>query len=92
MPKFLISQLEVVSNKYSVEADTKTDALIELRYGNGDFVGPDKIESESCDERGMSFEEFGDDELDFDRIRSEFNADRNNDYIESVYSIEEESE
>ncbi len=92
MAKYIIKQYETAINIYEAEGKSMLEALLEFRNGNvGDFVGHEDFSPEANNDLGESFEclpeEISDEDIEI--IRSKFNSNRNNDFLESIYEIKE---
>lgn len=92
MPKFIIEQFETIVNRYEIESEDMTQALIDFREHGGDPIGQNMdFGKEANNEIGISFEEI-EEKINTRRIISEFNMERRNEYIESINSIEQVEE
>ena len=89
MKKFIIQQYETTIFAYEVEAENLTEALLAVRCGEADMLEQIEIEPIVNSDIGLSFEEVEDMDIDLERIRSEFNEDRNSEFLESIHKIEE---
>lgn len=92
MPKYIIKQYETVINNYEVEADNIMQALLDFRSNKvGDFIEKEDCEPEVNNEVGIHFNELPEEitETDKDKLRFEFNIYPDDDYLESILSIEE---
>jgi hypothetical protein len=91
MKKYLIKTYETVISHYEINAESATEALMSFRLDDsGDFVHQENEQSISNNEIGLSFEVLPVElNIDTDMIQQEFNEERNNEYIESIHSIEE---
>lgn len=94
MPVYEIEQYESVIKKYKVEAADATQALLILAERGGDSIDQQEMEQSEITEYGISFSDEAVEALDIDTevIRSEYNSDKNHEYLEAIASIKLEEE
>lgn len=90
MPKFIVNQLEVHSQAYEIEAESRVDAIRKLVDGDheGIIADGESVCLDTDDTRGMPVEgEFSDEEI--EALSEDGLCDRQGDYVPTISSVTE---
>jgi len=88
MKEYEVTLLVLAEQKYKVKALSQEEAIQSASREKGELI-EEKITDEIMSETGISFTEAMELGIDIDRMRTEFNNDRNAEFIEGVLSIRE---
>lgn len=88
MKEYEVTLLVLAEQKYKVKALSQEEAIQSASREKGELI-EEKITDEIMSEAGISFTEAMELGIDIDRMRTEFNNDRNAEFIEGVLSIRE---
>lgn len=88
MKEYEVTLLVLAEQKYKVKALSKEEAIQSASLDKGELL-EEKITDEVMNEAGISFEQAVELGIDIDKIKSDFNSDKNAEFIQGVLNIRE---
>ncbi|PFK99934.1 hypothetical protein COJ01_17975 [Priestia megaterium] len=88
MKEYEVTLLVLAEQKYKVKALSKEEAIQSASLDKGELL-EEKITDEVMSEAGISFEQAVELGIDIDKIKADFNSDKNAEFIQGVLNIRE---
>ncbi|MFE7817851.1 hypothetical protein ACFU1R_06560 [Priestia megaterium] len=88
MKEYEVTLLVLAEQKYKVTALSKEEAIQSASLDKGELL-EEKITDEVMNEAGISFEQAIELGIDIEKIKEDFNSDKNAEFIQGVLNIRE---
>ncbi|MGG1071337.1 hypothetical protein ABE178_16145 [Priestia megaterium] len=88
MKEYEVTLLVLAEQKYKVKALSKEEAIQSASLDEGELL-EERITDEVMNEAGISFEQAIELGIDIDKIKADFNSDKNAEFIQGVLNIRE---